>query len=113
VVVEGVQTPEEAVEKMERRQMVHRALERLKDKDREALSLFYLQDRSYAEDGSPSLALPPLEICAKAIGAVPNWQTREQAGVCLLRRWGRLSADQRRRAGEDEHVAVRRAAGKK
>lgn len=42
-------TPERALEGDERRQVVQRALERLNDKDREVLSLHYLEDMSYAE----------------------------------------------------------------
>ena len=30
--------------------------------------------------------------------------------VCLLRRWGKLTQAQRRKAQQDEHVAVRQAA---
>ena len=40
-------TPEQAFDGDERRQVVHRALERLNGKDREVLSLYYLEDMSY------------------------------------------------------------------
>lgn len=42
-------TPEQALENDQRQQVVQRALERLNDKDREVLSLYYLADMSYAE----------------------------------------------------------------
>ena len=41
-------TPEREMEDAERRQLVHRALERLSRKDCEALSLYYLEGLSYA-----------------------------------------------------------------
>ncbi|MBM4080661.1 MAG: sigma-70 family RNA polymerase sigma factor [Planctomycetes bacterium] len=36
--------------------------------------------------------------------------TERKAAVCLLRRWGKLTAEQRKRAQADPHVAVRHAA---
>ncbi len=61
-----------------------------------------------AEDGSPSLALPPLEVCAKAIGAMPNWWAREQAAQLLLKH----GAKGRRRLAQiaDEGTVVERTA---
>jgi HEAT repeat protein len=44
--------------------------------------------------------------------ASAQW-TERKAAVCLLRRWGELSPEQRRAAEADEHVAVRHAAGRK
>jgi HEAT repeat protein len=38
-----------------------------------------------------------------------HWAERK-AAVCLLRRWGKLTADQKARARQDPHVAVRHAA---
>ena len=38
-----------------------------------------------------------------------DWLQRK-AAVCLLRRWGKLTQAQRRKAQQDEHVAVRQAA---
>ena len=39
-----------------------------------------------------------------------HW-TERKAAVCLLRRWGKLSATQQAQVRRDEHVAVRQAAG--
>jgi hypothetical protein len=38
-----------------------------------------------------------------------DWLERK-AAVCLLRRWGKLTEEQRQLAQADEHVAVRAAA---
>jgi len=38
-----------------------------------------------------------------------HWGERK-AAVCLLRRWGELTDDEKARAGKDEHIAVRHAA---
>ena len=40
----------------------------------------------------------------------PHWPERK-AGVCLLRRWAKLTAPEKARAEKDPHVAVRQAAG--
>ena len=39
----------------------------------------------------------------------PHW-TERKAAVCLLRRWGKLTPEQKARAAADPHVAVRHAA---
>lgn len=44
-------TPDQALESDEKRQVVQRALERLNDKDRTVLSLYYLENMSYAGIG--------------------------------------------------------------
>jgi hypothetical protein len=41
--------------------------------------------------------------------ASEHW-TERKAAVCLLRRWGKLTAGQKAKAEQDSHVAVRHAA---
>ena len=52
------------------------------------------------------------EPTAREMLASDDWLERK-AAVCLLKRWGKLSDEERQRAETDEHVAVRRAVGKK
>ena len=50
------------------------------------------------------------ETDARDMLTSPHWPERK-AGVCLLRRWGKLTVQDRARAKKDPHVAVRQAAG--
>ena len=50
------------------------------------------------------------EPTARDMLSSPQWAQRK-AGVCLLRRWGRLTDQEREQALADEHIAVRHGAG--
>ncbi|MBT4502296.1 MAG: sigma-70 family RNA polymerase sigma factor [Gemmatimonadetes bacterium] len=50
------------------------------------------------------------EPTARDMLSSPQWAERK-AGVCLLRRWGRLTDQEREQALADEHIAVRHGAG--
>ena len=50
------------------------------------------------------------EPTARDMLSSPQWAERK-AGVYLLRRWGRLTDQEREQALADEHIAVRHGAG--
>ena len=50
------------------------------------------------------------EPTARDMLSSPQWAERK-AGVCLLRRWGSLTDQEREQALSDEHIAVRHGAG--